>query len=190
MAVLFTRRGKIPNCIDLMNYIQSSGTQYINTGFKPTNKTRVVMAYECSNDVSPFGVRSTTNGSGFLYYYGGTTRNVMFGSTYHSIGTNTGAKTTVDFNGEALSVTVNGAANSLSAATFTNTYPLYLFAFGEAATPSLMGSMKLYYCQIYDNGTLIRDFVPCLDRDGVACLYDNVDKKYYYNAGTGEFTAG
>ena len=51
-------------------------------------------------------------------------------------------------------------------------------------------SGKIYYCQIYDNGTLVRDFWPCYDPDGVACLYDKVEKKYYYNAGTGAFTAG
>ena len=43
---------------------------------------------------------------------------------------------------------------------------------------------------MYDNGVLIRDFRPCLDPDGVACLYDKVEKKYYHNAGSGEFIAG
>ena len=50
--------------------------------------------------------------------------------------------------------------------------------------------MKLFSCQIYDNGTLIRDYLPCLDKDGVACLYDKVSETYFYNQGTGEFIAG
>ena len=38
-----------------------------------------------------------------------------------------------------------------------------------------------------DNGTLIRDFVPCLsDTDGVG-LFDLVESKFYGNAGTGSF---
>jgi hypothetical protein len=41
-----------------------------------------------------------------------------------------------------------------------------------------------------DNGVLVRDMWPCYDPDGVACLYDKVEKKYYYNAGSGAFTAG
>lgn len=49
---------------------------------------------------------------------------------------------------------------------------------------------KIYSCKIYDNGVLMRDFWLCYDPDGVACLYDKVEKKYYYNAGTGEFIAG
>jgi hypothetical protein len=41
---------------------------------------------------------------------------------------------------------------------------------------------KLYSCQIYDNGTLIRDYVPCLNEVGVVGLYDKVENKFYGNA--------
>lgn len=50
--------------------------------------------------------------------------------------------------------------------------------------------MKLYACQIYDNGTLVRDFYPCTNESGAVGLYDLVGKQFYSNAGTGAFVAG
>ena len=50
--------------------------------------------------------------------------------------------------------------------------------------------IKLYSCQIYDNGTLVRDFVPCQTTDGTIGLWDDVNSVFYGNAGTGTFTAG
>ena len=43
---------------------------------------------------------------------------------------------------------------------------------------------------MYDGDTLIRDFIPILDENDVAYLYDKVEKKCYYNAGTGTFSYG
>ena len=51
-------------------------------------------------------------------------------------------------------------------------------------------SAKLYRCQVYDNDTLIHDFRPALDGDGIACLRDEVSKTFYRNSGTGSFVAG
>ena len=52
------------------------------------------------------------------------------------------------------------------------------------------GTFRFYYFQIYDNDTLVRDFIPVLDPDGIPCMYDKVERKFYYNAGTGQFIAG
>lgn len=50
-----------------------------------------------------------------------------------------------------------------------------------------MAKLRLYSCKIWDNGKLIRDYIPVLDKNNVACLYDKVGRKYYYNQGTGDF---
>ena len=49
---------------------------------------------------------------------------------------------------------------------------------------------RLYYCKIYNGDTLVRDFVPVIDGSNIACLYDKVEKKCYYNVGTGTFSYG
>lgn len=48
----------------------------------------------------------------------------------------------------------------------------------------------MYSCKIYDNETLVRDFVPCKNATGAVGLYDTVEGQFYANAGTGTFTAG
>ena len=52
------------------------------------------------------------------------------------------------------------------------------------------GEVRCYSCQIYDNGTLIRDFAPCVNPQGEVGLYDKVNKRFYRNEGTGLFRAG
>ena len=66
---------------------------------------------------------------------------------------------------------------------------LYLFA---RNSPYVDGYayMKLYSCAMYDGGVKIRDFKPCLDADGVPCLYDLISKTAFYNQGSGSFTWG
>lgn len=61
----------------------------------------------------------------------------------------------------------------------------YIFNSHEEST--LTSSMKLYYLKMYKDGVLERDFRPALDTNGVPCLYDEVTKQYFYNAGTGTF---
>ncbi len=44
---------------------------------------------------------------------------------------------------------------------------------------------------MYDNGTLVRDFIPCYRKqDGVIGMYDLANDVFYTNAGTGTFLKG
>lgn len=49
---------------------------------------------------------------------------------------------------------------------------------------------KMYYFKLYNDGILVRDMVPCKDMKGIVCMYDRVENKFYYNSGSGSFTAG
>ena len=51
-------------------------------------------------------------------------------------------------------------------------------------------SFRVYSSRLYDNDVLVRDFIPILDHNGTPCMYDKVEKKFYYNQGTGQFIAG
>lgn len=49
--------------------------------------------------------------------------------------------------------------------------------------------MKLYWCKLYNNWTLVRNFVPCYRKsDSVIWLYDLVNNQFYTNSWTGTFT--
>lgn len=49
---------------------------------------------------------------------------------------------------------------------------------------------KIYLMQIWQNDILVRDFIPVIDGNGTPCLFDKVEGKFYYSAGTGNFIAG
>ena len=50
--------------------------------------------------------------------------------------------------------------------------------------------IKIYSAKIYQNGSLVRDFIPCKNAAGIIGLWDDVNSVFYQNAGSGVFTAG
>ena len=72
-----------------------------------------------------------------------------------------------------------------------------LFALNTAGTLSEKANARLYGCKIYSVDTsdgepvrtLVRDFLPCVDTDGVKCLYDQQSKTCFYTSGTTAFPA-
>lgn len=43
------------------------------------------------------------------------------------------------------------------------------------------GKCKVYYAKFWDNGELIRDFIPVVYSDGKSALYDLVSRQYYFD---------
>lgn len=183
---------RLPEGYTELEHIQSTGEQCIDTEFAPNQDSRVVFRGEFPITADTqwlFGAR-VGNGSamfGFLEYQSqfrfdyGTTNNYF---------NNADTVTSVDTNKN--NVVVNGS-EILSAAsqTFSSGYNLLLFANNNAGTVSGHATdAKCSGCQIYDNGTLVRDYVPCLNPSNEVGLYDTVTKMFFGNAGTGYFLPG
>lgn len=49
------------------------------------------------------------------------------------------------------------------------------------------GKCKIYYAKFWEDGELVRDFVPRLDASGKAGLFDLVNKMYYYDLNGNNF---
>lgn len=183
--------------VNYVNYIESSGTQYIDTGFKPNYNTRVVVDFEPAVAYSSikgiFGTRDTNSPTAPLMFVLWNSGSSAFRSDY--FGTNNTlsvpalqVRQMVDKNKNV--TTIGSVSTTNTAATGQCTNNLYLFCANAAGTANYFSNYKMYSCQVYDNGTLIRNYWPCLDVSGVACLYDKVSKEYVYNGGTGNFTSG
>lgn len=179
-----------------LEYIESSGTQYINTGFNPNQDTRVVAKIKQSLPPSDatkayysFGVYSGSKYFAFMasisgYYsavYGSSTGRANF-----PVELNTDEPFIVDFNKNKISI--NDYSMEVSTTTISTTYPLYLFGHNSAGSTSNLGPTRFYYCKIYDNGVLVRDFIPCKNNstDEIG-MFDSVEGKFYKNQGTGTF---
>ena len=87
---------------------------------------------------------------------------------------------------------INGnLIKSYNTATFSSKHSMFLFGLNQNGTVEYRKFIgRLYYCKIYNGDTLVRDFVPVIDGSNIACLYDKVEKKCYYNVGTGTFSYG
>lgn len=186
--------GRLPEGYTELEYIESSGTQWINTGFTPNQDTRVVcdVVFPGTTGTSGkyvFGSRTTLAQNSYTYFsYNSkyeTTYNTQDNVCYQNLIT---GRFIVDKNKNI--TTTNGTEYSHTYANFTCPGPLYLFALNNNGSLFGGGSLSLYSCQIYDNEALVRDFIPCTDPSGAVGLYDLVNASFYANAGTGTFTAG
>lgn len=182
-----------------LEYIQSSGTQYINTGFKPTYQTRVVADFQLTSAFSSFrsifGTRASTSATDSKRYLFNNSASKTLRSDYFGSGAN--QSTTITSETTRMTVDKNKNITTVDGKTLTNTavssgtatYNLYLFCMNNAGSTGYFSTMKLYSCQIYDNDVLVRDFIPVLwNETGEYGLYDKVNKEFYSNAGSGSFT--
>lgn len=178
-----------------LEYIESSGAQYIDTLFLPNQNSRVVLdAYflEGTATKAIFGARNDTNkvldafglwnwtGTHFSTYYAASSSDVAVVSTgRHKIDKNRNVTTIDDVSVEQ------------EKATFQANYSLVLFSFNNSdGIDERMVSMRLYSCKIYDNGVLIRNYVPCKNKNGTLGLYDMINRRFYKNSGSGTFIPG
>lgn len=185
----------LPSGYTQLEYVQSDGAQYIDTEFKPNQDTRVVgdmqfMSNTSDKESALFGYRVAVNNQQYNFYqYNGTMRSPYNNSVGYTTALSTD-KISIDKNKNV--TTVNGTVTSnVNYANFQCGGNMYLFALNLNGTLSAtQGGRRIYTCKIYDNGTLIRDFVPCKNSANIIGMYDIVNAKFYQNSGTGEFTGG
>lgn len=190
----FVLGSKLPSGYTELEYIQSSGTQYIDTGFKPNQDTRVVTKFDMLQTDTAWrklwGSGSGSYNLDFALWNAGTTKL----QSYYGTKTNN----TVPITDMSLNVDANkniwkysGETITFDKNNFTCAYSMYIFNVNKDDNPKyLPGMMKLYLFKIYDNDVLVRDFIPCKNPSGTIGLYDSVNNQFYQNAGTGTFIAG
>ena len=181
----------LPSGYTQIAYLQSTGTQYIDSGVKGDSDVRVTADFE----ITAFGSGTTfifgAQGTDSVRYTLGMTSAGAFRSDFGTAMTSgseasLNTRYSADKNGNVC--TVGGQTLTSAAATFTGTTNIYLF--GRSYSSVSCSQIKMYRCKMYKGGTLIRDFVPCKNPDGVAGLYDIVNGTFYTNQGSGTFTAG
>lgn len=72
-------------------------------------------------------------------------------------------------------------ADNLQEITTENPYPIYLFGVNMGGTAASGYYVRIRRCIITEDQETIRDFIPCLDTDGVPCMYDLIGKMPYYD---------
>lgn len=187
-----------------VEYIESTGTQHIDTGYVPNNNTRTVcdiMWTQFNNSYwGGFGAGASSTSRAFeCYVYSSYVNWNFYNHSYGADGSlgyrgSTNTRYHIDANKSVFTI-YNSSGTQLKQitaqdGTFTAPYTMYLF--GLHRSSSGHGYVRFYgHVYIYDNGTLIREFVPCYRKsDGVIGMWDKVNKQFYTNGGTGTFTKG
>lgn len=184
----------LPEIYQEVEYIQTTGTQYIDTGIKPINRT-----YQVSTKI---GVTTTeqdkcvfgTNGAAYYqltpyankWYYGtnGTEGNAgIYKATV-------GDEYIIEFNNSLYGIVINGDLIVSDLSFFNGNNSIKISSRNDN---SRLGKFKYYYFRIINNQTkdILMDLIPCYRRsDSVAGMYDFVSGGFFINSGTGTFLVG
>ena len=187
-----------------VEYIEGSGTQYIDTGVSASEGICTEAKFKINtitnSNQAVFGKVGVTSGSTSRYFFGIQSSSsdlfyYAFNDIYQTDKQQDTNIHTVLFDSVNNILKIDDNSWTLSGDLRTNSETIYLFGahFKDKDNNDINNnpmSGRIYYTKIYDNGTLVRDFIPCIDPLGRACMYDLVGKKAYYNQGTGEFIVG
>lgn len=167
-----------------LEYIQSSGTQYIDLGFKLTNNHAVDLDLQMVKlNANIFGSRAGAMDRAFTLFSSTSVIMTDMGGTRNSTSPTTDR---INVYLSSSRIKIGTFERNINSGSFTTPGNGYIFNISNNRPQSYMASMKLYGCKIYLSGTLIRDLVPC-DYEGAIGLWDKVNNQFYGNAGTGEF---
>lgn len=180
----------LPEGYRRLEYLESTGTQWIRTEIKLSNESEVRCEYMATNGefatnqalygyfvvprFSGYGLHTDSHGCRYIAYIGQDGSSCDFPISV-------GQKNTLVHNGK--SITFNGQTLNFSDTTvFEQTGSCFLFTAHE-----MYGCFRVYSFSIFRNDQLQLNFIPCLDDKGKPCMFDTVSRKPFYNKGTGEF---
>lgn len=195
--------GGLPSSYTAVDYLQSTGTQWIEMGVTPYQNTKAVLKIKInvftSKGASLIGSRTNINSDDqfttYLDDYGGT--RFLFRMDGQPKATSWTGLTTnkiyiVTLSGTEMKAELeDGTAvfsKTFSVPDFTSTLTMALFRSKGVSGDYFRG--RIYSCKHYSGDELIQDFQPCLDTNGVPCMFDFVSRKPFYNVGTGSFAWG
>ena len=189
-----------------LEYIEGTGTQYIDTGIIANDTTGFDTTFQKTvNNNSDAMIIGSRNGSdGRIWIDVDHSRG---GAGNLLVGWNAYFRTEYVAGLEKLRVVLNynnnrkayindvenvPASQGLQSTLIAQNVPMYLFCANVSGTgASYFGSFKLFNAKITADNTLVRDMIPARrDSDGVLGMYDTVSGQFFTNAGTGVFGEG
>lgn len=189
----------LPDTYTRVPYLESTGTQYINTGFIPTEdfKHTIVFSatngtnstrYICGTGVSEGrsgNLRITNSTLDGLYINKSSAKNIL--TATQSIQLNTIYTIVIDLHNNAQNyVTLNGTSIAgTSTGTITSTNPLYLWALSGSYLPT---GIRIYSSKVNTANRCVQYFIAARrNSDSVLGMYDLISGTFKTNQGSGSF---
>ena len=190
---------RLPVGYQQVEYIESTGTQYIDTGIN-TNTT--TSRYETkispslvSGTIGIFGTRNNTTAnqsSMNVFIIDGTFRlDWLNGAMGSSVRISSNTEYTISIT-RGLATINNVNYRTGDTISIDGSYTFYIGSFNNVGSVYSKGfSGKIYYSKLYNNNILVFDGVPCYRKsDNEIGMYDFVSNTFFTNAGTGTFIKG
>lgn len=195
-----SKSSKLPSEYQQIEYIKSTGTQYIDTGIKTNTTTSryetKINPSSVSGTMCIFGTRNNTTADQRamnVFIIDGTFRlDWLSGNgsyTVRNISSNTEYAISIT---RGLATINNVNHTSGNTTSIDGSYTFYVGSLNNAGSVYQKGfSGKIYYSKLYNNNILVFDGVPCYRKsDNEIGMYDLVSNTFFTNAGTGKFTYG
>ena len=183
----------LPDGYTALEYIQSSGTQYIDTGRKLTQDSDITIDFrivgEINRDAGIFGSRQSALKNNLTLFQ--NKNPIVFSGDFSEYqkhrftAASSLERTKIRMNKAGVWVNDILKKSWSDVADFETQTNGLIFDVGNNWSGN-KAVMRLYS---YTDGDAQR-LVPCLDANGVPCLYDLIGKTALYNQGTGSFTWG
>lgn len=199
-----TVQKKLPDEYTQVDYIKSSGNQYIDTGVNADSNLSIKMNLSSDYHIQQRHMGAIKNDNGVYTRHhitlnDSTTTNYIASFTGR---TNSAQNllSTIDDNKHYLNLDIYNKKVSVDEETpidltlqpFDTELNYWLFARNSNNSTNMsFAIMQIYDCKMYYSDVLVRDFIPCYrNSDNEVGLYDLVNKVFYTNQGTGVFTYG
>lgn len=183
----------LPDDFTPVNFLQSSGSQYIDTGRKLTQDSDITIDFSIVGGINRsagiFGSRESASKNNLTLVLDMDARFLVDFSEYRQHRFITAAsleRTKIQINKAGVWVNDILKTSWSDVADFETPTNGLIFDVGNNNWTGNKAVMRLYS---YTDGDAQR-LVPCLDANGVPCLYDLIGKTALYNQGAGSFTWG
>lgn len=192
-----------------LEFLESTGTQYIDTELQPGIDAAFLLEYGVRSDgvylepidfCSLLGAGRSNSWGGFRVwgYRREYNARATFGDTHYYINQSDFLRerhiSEVNFF-KSLKIKVNSAnfSNEQNIITTETKWPsrnsMFIFGFNSDGTKVLC-SCRVFEAVVTKGASIIFSVIPALDTVGRPCMFDLVTRKSFYNQGTGEFIAG
>ena len=164
----------LPDGYTQLDYIQSDGNQYIDTGVLGSDINKVIVDFQFTSSQS-----TTEQEVAACIADGGKLQIGWYSNSFITTGGASYSQTSYSARTIGTASPIGSPSNSL-----------YLFAQHEGNSAKWKVKAKIYSCTISSASGFVRNFIPCKDSSGTVGLYDIVGNQFYQNNGSGSFTSG
>ena len=201
----------LPTGYQQLEYISSSGTQYIDTGKLPQDSYEYRFKFalsQFSGYKGPFGSYSGSeniNTTRIIDNNGSSTTLLVYFISKPSGGNKT-ATNIMSATNQIIEGTLSkkhyylknlSTGSEAEESNATDLFPTKGTGGDPSANMILFGanttnlaSARFYYFSTYDNGICIQNLIPAQNSNGTVGMYDTISNTFFTNAGSGTFTSG